>query len=119
MTQSINVDMKKSMSSKTIHGHQTYTMDPCQYDSNLNIATVGDAFVFSSPSQISFLMLEIERWFSYFPSVVSKSLKLYHANRDDYCTLEASPTFRKNVSSFCSTLGSRRLDAINHVFHTS
>jgi hypothetical protein len=63
-------------------------------------AYVGAAFVFSSPSQISFLRLEIERWFSYFPSVVSKSLKLYHASNDDYCTLEASPTFHKNVSSF-------------------
>jgi hypothetical protein len=24
------------MSSNTGHGHQTYTMDPCHYDSNLN-----------------------------------------------------------------------------------
>ena len=39
MTQSINVDMKRSMSSKTGHSHQTYIVDPCQYDSNLNIAT--------------------------------------------------------------------------------
>jgi hypothetical protein len=51
--------------------------------------------------------------------VVSESLKLYQASNDDYCTLEASPTFRKKNSSFCSTSGSRRLDAINHVFHTS
>jgi hypothetical protein len=43
------------------------------------------------------LMLEIERWFSYFPSVVSKSLKSYHASGDSYCTLEASSTFRQNI----------------------
>ena len=39
MTQSINADMRRSMSSKTGHGHQTYTVDPYQYDSNMNIAT--------------------------------------------------------------------------------
>jgi hypothetical protein len=39
MTQSINADMQISMSSETGHGHETYTVDPCLYDSNLNIAT--------------------------------------------------------------------------------
>ena len=39
MNQSINANMQISMSSKTGHGHQTYTVDPCQYDPNLNIAT--------------------------------------------------------------------------------
>jgi hypothetical protein len=39
MTQRINVNMRRSVSSKTGHGHKTYTVDPCQYDSNLNIAT--------------------------------------------------------------------------------
>jgi hypothetical protein len=39
MNQSINVDMQRSMSSKIVHGHQKYTVDPCHYDSNLNIAT--------------------------------------------------------------------------------
>jgi hypothetical protein len=42
------------------------------------------------------LMLEIERWFSYFPSVVSKSLKSHHASGDGYHTLKASSTFRSN-----------------------
>jgi hypothetical protein len=64
------------------------------------LAIVGAALVFSSLSQISFLMLKIGRCFSYFPSVVSKSLKLYHTSSDDYYTLEVSPTFCKNVSSF-------------------
>ena len=31
--------MRISMSSKTSHGHETYTVDPYRYDSNLNIAT--------------------------------------------------------------------------------
>jgi hypothetical protein len=65
------------------------------------------------------LMLEIERWFSYFPSVVSKSLKSYHASSNDYCTLEESSTFRQKIFPFCSTLGFRMLDAIDHVVHKS
>ena len=46
MTQSINADMKRSMSSKTGNGHKTYTMDPCQYDSNLNIATKNTLWIY-------------------------------------------------------------------------
>ena len=65
------------------------------------------------------LMLEIERWFLYFPSVVSKSLKSYHASNDDHCTLKASSTFRQIFSPFCSTSGFRMLDAIDHVVHKS
>ena len=61
---------------------------------------------FSKRGQITSLgYYEVEKWFSYFPFVVSKSLNLYHTNDDDYCTLEASPTFHKNVSSFCVYLG--------------
>jgi hypothetical protein len=82
--------------------------------------------VLESPSfflarhKLHVLMLEIERWFLYFPSVVSKSLKSYHAKSDDYCTLEASPTFRqKKFSLFCSASGFRMLDDIDHVVHKS
>jgi hypothetical protein len=46
MTQSINVDMQISMSSKTGHGHQTYTVDPCHYDSNMNIATKNTLWIY-------------------------------------------------------------------------
>jgi hypothetical protein len=52
MTQSINVDMKISMSSKTGHGHQTYTVDPCHYDSNLNIATKNTLWIYVLKTQI-------------------------------------------------------------------
>jgi hypothetical protein len=50
---------------------------------------------FLSRLEFHVLMLEIEKWFSYFSSVVSKSLRSYHASSDDHCTLEASSTFRK------------------------
>jgi hypothetical protein len=54
-----------------------------------------------------------------FPSEISRSLKLYRARSDDYSALETSPTFRKNVSSFHSTSGSRSSDTITPVVHTS
>jgi hypothetical protein len=52
MNQSINADMKISMSSKTIHGHQEYTVDPCQYDSNLNIATKNTLWIYVLKTQV-------------------------------------------------------------------
>jgi hypothetical protein len=52
MTQSINADMQRSMSSKIGHGHQTYTVDPCQYDSNLNIATKNTLWIYVLKTQI-------------------------------------------------------------------
>jgi hypothetical protein len=60
----------------------------------LFILSVGAAFVFLARLEFHVLMLEIKRWFSYFPSVVSKSMKYYHASGDSYCTIEASSTFR-------------------------
>jgi hypothetical protein len=48
MNQIINADMRRYMSSKTGHGHQTYTVDPCQYDSNLNIATKNTLWIYPS-----------------------------------------------------------------------
>jgi hypothetical protein len=64
-------------------------------------------------------MLEIERWFSYFPSVVSKSLKSYHASDDSYHTLKASSTFRQIFFPLCFTSGFRMSDAIDHIVHKS
>ena len=52
MNQSINADMRRSMSSKTGHGHQTYTMDPCQYDSNLIIVTKNTLWIYVLKNQI-------------------------------------------------------------------
>jgi hypothetical protein len=52
MNQNINADMRRSMSSKTGHGHQTYTVDPCQYDSNLNIATKNTLWIYVLKTQI-------------------------------------------------------------------
>jgi hypothetical protein len=40
---------------------------------------VGAAFFFLARLKFHVLMLEIERWFSYFLFVVSKILKSYHA----------------------------------------
>jgi hypothetical protein len=51
MTQRINADMQRSMSSKTGHGHQTYTVDPCRYDSNLNIATKNTLWIYALKTQ--------------------------------------------------------------------
>jgi hypothetical protein len=68
-------------------------------------AYVGVAFVFLARLEFHVLILEIERWFSYFPSVVSKSLKSYHASNNDYCTLEASSTFWQKKFSLLFYLG--------------
>jgi hypothetical protein len=64
-------------------------------------------------------MLEIERWFSYFPSVVPKSLKSHHASDDGYHTLKASSTFRSNNFPPFFTSGFRMSDVIDHIVHKS
>jgi hypothetical protein len=38
--------MQISMSGKIGHGHQKYTVDPCHYDSNLNIATKNTLWIY-------------------------------------------------------------------------
>ena len=58
MTQSINADMRRSMSSKIGHGHQTYTVDPCHYDSNMNIATKNTICVTSRSGALTNLFFE-------------------------------------------------------------
>ena len=66
MTKRINADMRRSMSRTIGHGHQTYTVDPCQYDfkskhshqkytvdlcvkdSNLNIDTIHTMWIYAT-----------------------------------------------------------------------
>ena len=53
MNQIINANMRISMSSKRGHGHQTYTMNPCRYDSNLNIATKNTLWICVKDSNLN------------------------------------------------------------------
>jgi hypothetical protein len=46
------LEIGKPCSSKTGHGHQTYTVDPCQYDSNMNIATKNTLWIYVLRTQI-------------------------------------------------------------------
>jgi hypothetical protein len=66
---------------------------------------VGAAFVFLARLKFHVLMLEIERWFSYFSSLVSKIFEVLSHNNDDYCTLEASSTFQKKIIPILFYLG--------------
>jgi hypothetical protein len=52
VTQSISVDMKRSMSNKIVHGHQAYIVDPCHYDLNMNIATKNRLWIYVIKTQI-------------------------------------------------------------------
>jgi hypothetical protein len=75
-------------------GHKARDCREMKEDNRMpNVPIVRAAFVFLARLKFHVLMLEIKRWFLYSPSVVSKSLKSYHASSDDYRTLEASSTF--------------------------
>jgi hypothetical protein len=71
--------MQRSMSSKTSHGHQTYTVDPCHYDSNLNIATRHTLWIYATV-QSEYIPMQLESirkypWSSY-PPLYSMNLTM-------------------------------------------